>query len=465
MMLNISKVLLLSSVAAIGFTSCKKELDLRPTDTIDETKAYRTVGDLERGAIGAYSAYGVGQSNKHYIGSILADEAKISFENRGQGQFSFKWQYTASEGEHNSDYFNYYRTIDRVNRVLARLAEIQGNNPTEVALRGRVEAELLALRGMSHYELLIRFMPPGYDPAALGVAVMLQSDLTGTPARNTVGQVIAQIESDLSAARNNANLPNAIADGLRLSKAAVAAYQARVALLKRDWTAAAAFATDAITLSGTALATRAQYPGVWTDATNTGVIFRLRNNYAPQLNWRDVNGDVFFEPSDELKAQYDRTNDIRFSTFFGSATGDTSIVVKFPGSALQGPQRNDLKDVRIAEMHLIRAEARAELNNLTGAADDINLIRRNRINGYVDVAFATKDEAINATLNERFRELAFEGFRFFDLKRRNLPVTRLASDVQSTAWQNLAANDYRFAMPIPQVQILANPRTTQNPGY
>jgi hypothetical protein len=40
---------------------------------------------------------------------------------------------------------------------------------------------------------------------------------------------------------------------------------------------------------------------------------------------------------------------------------------------------------------------------------------------------ATKDAAITAILEERFKELPFEGHRFWDLKRRNLPVSRLLS--------------------------------------
>jgi hypothetical protein len=463
-MKHISK-LVLASTLVLSFTACKKQLDLRPTDTIDDTKAFQTVGDLEKGAIGAYSAYGGGQSNGIYIASILADEAKISSENRGQGQFSFKWQYTASGSEHNADFANFYRAIDRLNRVIAVSDDIQATNATEAALKNRVRAELLAIRGMSHYELLRRFMPSGYDANALGVPIMLTSELTGLPARSTVGAVMAQIESDLATARGIAELPNAVTDGLRLSKAAVAAYQARAALLKRDWNAAATYATDAITLSGTTLTTRTQFPSIWTDVTNTGVIFRLRNNYTPQLYFRDVNGDVFFEPSDKLKQQFNRTTDIRFSTFFGTGAGDTSIVVKYPGSALQGPQRNDIKDVRIAEMYLLRAEARAELNQLATAAADVNLIRANRITGYVDVTFATKDIAITEIINERFKELAYEGFRFFDLKRRGLGVTRLASDVQSTSWMSLPAGDFHFGLPIPQHELLANPNAQQNPGY
>jgi hypothetical protein len=354
--------------------------------------------------------------------------------------------------------------LDRLHRVLAAFDNVNPSSQADIDKKAKIKAELLALRGVAHYELLIRFMPAGYDPAALGVAIMLKSDLTAKPARNTVGDVLAQIESDLTAARADDNIHSSPTDVLRISKSAIAAYQARVALLKRDWSAAATYATDAINLSGKSLATGLTFVGYWQDANESETIWKYRNENTPQILWRDTNGDVFFEPSDKLKSQFDRDADIRFSTYFSSISNDTSIVNKYPGSAA-GPDINDLKIIRMAEMYLTRAEANAQNNLLPQAAADLNAVRAARITGYVDESFSTKADAINAILNERFKELCFEGFRFFDLKRNGLPVNRFASDVQSLNWQNLPANDYHFALPIPQDEIFANPNAVQNSGY
>lgn len=448
-----------------GAASCKKQIDLRPTDTIDDTKAFQTVADLEKGLIGVYSSFGGAQFNGVYFTSLIADESKLSNENRGQGQFTFKWQYASGIAEHNADYQTYYRAIDRANRILVIMDRINTASAEEVSLKNKVRAELLALRGMSHFELLRRFMSAGYDPASMGVPLMLESNLTGKPARNSVAEVIAQVESDLNAARQAGEVPSAVPTGLRLGKAAIASYQARVAQLKRDWNAAITFSTDAITLSATTLATRAQYAGIWSDVQNTEVLLRFRNNYALQSLFRDTNGDVFFEPSDKLKSQYNRTTDVRYNTFFGTGSGDTSIIVKFPGSALQGPQNNDVKAIRLSELYLLRAEAYAETNQLVLAAADINALRTNRISGYTNISFNSKDEAITAILNERYKELPYEAIRFFDLKRRSLGISRNSTDVQSSIWQQMAANSHLFAMPIPQDEIFANPNTVQNPGY
>lgn len=448
--------------AALFFTSCKKQLDLNPSDSIDASKAFLNVADLDKGVLGVYSANN--PINKIYIASILADEAKISDENRGQGQFTFKFQFSASSGEHNSDFGQYYVLIDRANRILAVIDGIPAVNAAETSLKAKIKGELLALRGIALYELLIRFMPAGYDPNALGVAIMLKSDIGAAPSRNKVGDVVAQIDADLSAARAETNIPDAPTNVLRISKAAIAAYQSRVAMLKRDWPSAVTFASSAITLSGKTLAPAASFPAYWGDANELETIWKYRNSQNPQLLWQDTNGDVFFEPSDKLKNLFDRTKDVRFPTYFSGDANDTSLVHKYPGSAL-GPQINDLKINRIAEMYLNRAESRAENNDLVGASSDINILRAARIAGYVPVTFSTKEIAVAEILNERFKELCFEGFRFFDLKRKGLGVSRNASDVSSATWQNLPAGNFRFALPIPQEEIFANPNATQNPNY
>ena len=73
--------------------------------------------------------------------------------------------------------------------------------------------------------------------------------------------------------------------------------------------------------------------------------------------------------------------------------------------------------------------------------------------------------AINDIILERYKELAFEGFRFYDLKRRNLSLQRDASDVDSPLWQTLPAGNFRFVYPIPAQELLANEAMVQNPGY
>lgn len=463
----INKSILAFFAGMLVLSSCKKQLELRPSDVIDDEKAFRTVSDLRKGLNGVYSQVGIGTSDAIFVAAVPSDEVRISVgENSGSGTFSFKWQYTpaAVGNDFSADYLIFYRAIDRAHRVLNAMDQITPANPTEETEMNRIRAELIAFRGIAHYELVRRWMPAGYDPAALGVPIVLKSELLQQPKRNTVGEVLAQVEADLTTALNAAEIPASSSDVFRLNKAALSGYMARVALLKREWQRAITFADQAITMSGKSISPPGTYINIWRDVSNNEVILKFDNNYAPSTAFRTTAGTVDFEPSMKLKNQFNRTADIRFPSFFGSAGNDTSIVIKYPGSAA-GPAINHIKAIRVSEMVLIKAEAYAETNQLNLAAQELNSIRRNRITGYVDVVLNTKDEAITAIINERFKELAFEGFRFFDLKRRSLPVERIAEDVQSPNWQTLPANNFRFAFPIPADEIFANPATVQNPGY
>ena len=452
-------VLMLAGGLVLG--GCNKKLDLSPTDSIDATKAFQNMNDLQAGLFGVYSASSNG--SRLYYGSILADEVKLSDENRGQAQTEFRWQYSSASGDLGG-LGGYYTMIDRLHRVLAAFDQVPSLSANDDNLKKRWRAELTALRGVAYLELLTAFMPAGYDANALGVPVVLRSELLAKPSRNTVGQVMAQVEADLAAGRAESLIPNAPeADPLRLSQSAIAAYQARAAALKRDWDKTITYTTEAITLSGKTL-NRTSFLGYWSDGNESESILKYRNGTAPQLNWRDTNGDVFFEPSDKLKSLFNRTTDVRFLVYFSAAGNDTSIVNKYPGSS-RGPQINDLKLIRLAEMYLLRAEANAEKDQLAAAATDLNALRAARITGYTNVTLATKAEAITAILNERFKELCFEGFRFYDLKRKGLAVDRLLSDSRNAAWQTLPAGNFRFALPIPQAERDANPNFQQNPNY
>lgn len=115
--------------------------------------------------------------------------------------------------------------------------------------------------------------------------------------------------------------------------------------------------------------------------------------------------------------------------------------------------------IRLAELHLIRAEARAMLNKNDLAAADIDLIR-NRA-GLGKTSAVAQADLLNAIAQERKTELFAEwGHRFFDLKRTGKALAVLSA---IPGKQGLTADGLLF--PIPPLEILANSNLTQNPGY
>jgi hypothetical protein len=472
--MKLSNILLSLTLAATVVSCTKKQLEVQPSTSLIQDFVFTTVTDLEQGLLSAYASWDGG--NTMYINALLSDEVKISSENRGQGQSEFKYQY--SSGTETFGFNAFYSTSRKANIVLTAAPKIVAKSAADETRKQGIMAEALALRAVAHFELLQRFGPAGYSPSALGVTyVQSVLPIGDKPSRMTVGEDVAAIEKDLADAKSNTALStvpvNTVGYGnIRISKSFIAGMQARVALYKRDWTNAEAFASEAISSSGKTLATGSNFNNIWNDnsiSTEPEVFLRLkRTGTGIGVLWQDENGDVFLEPSDKLKQQYNRTTDLRFSAYFQITPAgpgiDTALVKKFSISS-RGPKIVDVKVMRVAEMYLIRAEARAEQNNLTGASSDINALRIARITGYTNITYTDKTAAVNDIINERYKELAFEGFRFFDLKRRQLSVNRLPSDVASSVWLNLTAGDYRFALPIPQSERQANPNQQQNPNY
>jgi hypothetical protein len=113
---------------------------------------------------------------------------------------------------------------------------------------------------------------------------------------------------------------------------------------------------------------------------------------------------------------------------------------------------------RLAELYLIRAEARANEGDLIGAKEDLNRIRQRA--GLPQTNAATQPEIIAAIVRERRWEFFSEhGHRFLDLKRLNLLDTALSS--VKAGWNT---NDQ--LLPIPQSELSTNPNLRpQNLGY
>ena len=116
---------------------------------------------------------------------------------------------------------------------------------------------------------------------------------------------------------------------------------------------------------------------------------------------------------------------------------------------------------RLSEMYLIRAEARAETDDLTNASSDLNIVR-NRA-GLDSIFPNTKNDCIQAILNERRVEFfSEEGHRWFDLKRLNAvdSVMSIYAPLKGGKW---SSNQRLF--PIPQKERDRDPFLSQNIGY
>jgi len=122
-----------------------------------------------------------------------------------------------------------------------------------------------------------------------------------------------------------------------------------------------------------------------------------------------------------------------------------------------GTQRNDMSNdwalFRLADIILMRGEAKFRLNRVADALTDINMIRKRA--GVPEFTAATL--TLPAILDERGRELAWEGWRRQD---------QIRFGTFTNAWQfKEVSAPTRALFPIPQRQLDGNPNLKQNPGY
>lgn len=452
-------------------SACKKVVDLKPTDLIETSTAFQSVDDLEKGTIGAYSVYTY--EFDIYIAGIMSDEVRWALDNNNRNfGVAHKWSFDGTNGDAIAAWANAYTGIDRINRVLEASDNITPANATQEATKARIKGELLALRGFYHFQLL-RSYASKYEAAGLGIPYLTKSDLFGKPARKSFGEVMTLIKKDLTDAKALIPANYAVADFSRITRVAVSAIQARVALYNKDWDDAITYSSEVI--AARPLATRAVFPTIWTDASTTEVVFRL-NRAATTVNvlWIDTNNDVFFSPSNKLISTFDVTNDIRYATYIKfdntvAANREQWKVNKYPGQS-STIRYNNTKVFRTAEMYLIRSEAYASkaAPDLIAAAGDLNTLRAARITGYIPVALLSTADALTQIDLERFKELAFEGHRYFDLRRRNVAIVRNDNDITTgnAIPKTLNITDRNYTLPIPQVEVFANPNILpNNPGY
>ncbi|WP_425392597.1 RagB/SusD family nutrient uptake outer membrane protein [Ekhidna sp.] len=473
------------SIAAVTF-SCNDAIEIEQVGRLGAEQAFETVSDLESGILGTYN-------NFDYTPSIqwesnFTDEIAIGPDNGGQGIGIYQWVVTPQSAASVALWTNYYAALNSANRIIEAAANITPETGEE-ADYNNVLGEAHALRAWAHFELWSYFTPDYLD--ANSPSVLLVNFVPGVSdqlSRSTSAEILAQVTSDLDRA---AQLLQVTSDPTRVSQDFVTALRARVALYTQDYTTADAAAASL--LGSYNLANQAQFTAMWDDADNTEVIFKLERSVGDPYDgqgstgsafaggWAGANyafvnptvdGSPYFVASSDLFALMP-AGDIRRDVYIDESAApayDVLPVGKYPGSGGQ-PLLNDLKIFRAADMLLIRAEAAVANNNLAAAAGYIDQLRDARYGSdQATPTIANQTAGYALVLQERRVEFAFEGHRYRDLKRlgsrASVGISRPSAECDVYGACTLASTDFRFTLPIPLVELDANPAITeQNPGY
>jgi hypothetical protein len=465
------------------FISCDDAINIDPKDEITDSNAITTMEQLRLATTGVYGSIG-GQSYIEWS-AYFTDECRKAPSNRGSGVQVHTWSVNTATDEPEAYYAGLYGTINSVNTVLSKMDNVSAISEQEKKEKEKIYAELIAIRAIAHFDLL-RFFATSYtDPNALAVPIVDKVVVFEKLSRNTVGQVMAFVKRDMEIAYNTLTEVSNNDDITRITPLAIQALRARIALYSKEYEDAIAFSTEvinAVPLVNTRLENnvpiidKAQdYIDIWADINDAELVYKLKrvsgDGSVGQV-FQGENRDVFYNVSYDLFSKF-QSNDVRRRPGALIEAGSTQSNWKV--GKYSGPDTNyglvDIKVVRVAEMYLILSEAQALKTSpdFVAAANAINTLRASRrltTAALPDLTFADQADAIDKILLERRKELAFEGHRFFDLKRFNLGVNRIKEDVVLNPFaEDLPAGDYRFTLPIPQNAIFANDRLSQNPTY
>lgn len=446
----------------MGAVSCKKMIEIAPpADQLTTSAVFSNDSTAVAAVRGIYSDI---MRLNNYIGNggvsmycgLSADElnttSTISTYEAFRTNSLLPTNFTVGPFFWQKGYFHIYQA-----NVL--LDNLKNSNGLSQAVKNQLTGETKFIRAFFYFYLTNLFGPV---PLTTTADYRTNASLS----RSDTAEVYAQIIADLKDAQNLLSEKYPTAEKLRPNKWAASALLARVYLYLKDWTNAEKQSTDIISsgayqltaLNSVFLPNNSEAILQWLPSvtqgfnssegfafipvTSTSVpVFVLTDNLLSQ-----------FETGDGRKAKWINANTVAGKTYYYPYK--YKVRLGSPGAA-----KTEYNLVlRLAEQYLIRAEARAHQNNLTGALDDVSVIRSRA--GLPPLSATDVTTVLDLIQQENFKEFFCEwGHRWFDLKRTGA-VDSVLGTYKGPVWQPTDA-----LYPIPQTEIDTNPFLRQNPGY
>lgn len=507
---NIISVLL----ALLLVTSC--DISRAPKEEMDADTALETVSDLrnwERDIL-------VQLRNKQgglyeMVQDLQADELLVTQNEGNHYPGSISWE-TATTSDYNRRdvYIGYYQLINNINFIFDKLTRMNVSDKDKAEYNVLV-GRLHFYRAYAYANLALRYGTPYKAQSAssdLCVPLHLKYDTKAKLPRATNKEVYEQILNvDIKTAKEMLAGESGKAMMATPSLDAVKALEARVLLYMNDWSNAYKVAKELIDGGKYPLVAPSQdnFVDMWLNDKSSEEILLLfvsRPDETTYINSyfgavtdkkrKDGKDGVNFPSYLPTQSIIDlfADNDLRKSVYFEQQEGlikeeyfNFYLVSKRKGNPVYAATTNpkftywngylpnsmhNPKVFRIAEQYLIAMECAYNKQDMTNALSLLNQLKESR--GLVAVNLSG-EELYKEIQNERARELAFEGFRLWDLRRWGLPVDRtkpqFESDAKSiykpSAMQRYEANHPRMVWPIPANDINTNPAIAnqQNPGW
>jgi starch-binding outer membrane protein, SusD/RagB family len=344
----------------------------------------------------------------------------------------------------------FYDVIYQCNVLLENI-DLQPN--LKAVTKNQLKGETLFLRAVSYFYLINIYGD---------VPLILSSDVktSAKTARSSIAAIYDRIIKDLEDVQLLVST-DYITDGrVRVNKWAAAALLSKVYLYNQKWVEAETAASGVINSGNytindaadnvTKAVSEETILQFWTQTgyTNIGNLFLTADFEASGflVSTSLLNA---FEANDKRKAAWVGIQDLNGQDYY--------YPFKYKNSSNGGGETEWLVLLRLGELYLIRAEARAQQNKITEALADINVIRLRA--GLA--AFSTNNQqAILISIDKEKRIELFGDWanRFFDLKRRQ--QLDAVNSILKPKWKATGV-----LLPIPKYELLNNAALVQNAGY
>lgn len=484
-----------------GFVSCAKKFDLVPPDGIIRENYWQNKEQVHAAVIGCYaslmdggtSAASRGPAETFFIwGEIRADMVTPSLGTRAEENEIFN----ISTQPNNTivDWRPIYNIINYCNTVLDYAPSVLQKDPTftQEALNGYL-AEAKTLRALMYFYLVRSF---GEVPLKLK-ATASDEDIVQL-AKSSSAEVLTQIVKDLSEAESNAVVTYGdLRDKGRITRYTVNTIQADVALWMENY-AAAVTACDKVINSrrfGLIASSAAWFNTLYRTGNSNESIFEIQFNQQkinPFYNMHAIATTRRYIAANRVMDQIFTTEvnilsgtpDIRSNG--ASVRAEDNVIWKYIGTnnedmIAQADSYTHWFFYRYADILLMKAEALAQIDGR--GAEALQLVNQVRARAFAPDAtnnnpdITNKDELSLYILQERSREFAFEGKRWYDVlryvKKNNYANIAFlqemvagivpASSVRTAQAKMLDHNSHYF--PIYFYELQTNKQLVQNPFY
>lgn len=480
-------------------SGCKKLTDTpTPTDQIAENAVYSNNAT----AISALSAIYSSMNTAPFQGSLAAGSISL-FAGLAADE------YTLADGVTSNTYLNYYQnnlsqTPPNVggaehwallyNLIFKANAALQGLSSSNadglnLFVKQQLIGEAKFLRAFFYFYLVNEF---GDVPLALTTDPKTNTQLTRSPKAKVYEQIIEDLidaQNQLSENFLDITLLNTTNERVRPTKWAATALLARIYLYTENFTKAEEQSNLVInntTLFGPLSSVQLNdvflknsREAIW-QIQPTDIDYNTQEGYTLIIpstgpSASGTTNPIFlsdrllnsFEPGDQRAVLGNWVNrmiynitpteeDTVFYPFKYKVSTSTGV------STISGLQEYFMV-LRLAEQYLIRAEARAHLQNVNGAQSDLNEIRTRA--GLPNTTATDEASLLTAILHERQVELFSEwGQRWFDLKRTK-KIDELMLIVTPEKANGAPWRSYQQRFPLPLESIRNSPNLDQNEGY